>query len=477
MIKRFLEFNNCPEVRQLNSLHLQSSIVEIMGIERKEIRHSRFLNWLFSNSAINVEDSDSPVMHLLDAYVKRCVEQMRAKILTNYPFGINKNLLTKIETRSLIAKDIRVPSKEEETTGMTYCGKKGKIDLLIRGVLTDAKKSEIPFSIVIENKVDSDEHDEQTMKYFCYYTHNTKDPNAVFNNSYNDPRRNPNEVLFFIYLTPSTEDEMSKTISISCKDHFVHLSYQDIMSHVIEPVMKHDYIANVTRNNLQQYILSLGNLSLNRQSNIKTVKSTNVMAITKEHKQLAIDVWDKHHALIIDALEAKRREAWSVVLPNDDVLVEFWDNHASFISTLLSVIAGYHTNIKTRGLAQKYYYRSLESKPKCFIDDIITEPVDIAKVACEFALRYIKYYGPAKFKNPSSDLSLQLVKDSSSLGCRLPKDLFNPSTSNVKKLNYNGTVVLFNKNCWQTGSSGTQFDTLLEFIENQRFFKMKVEKA
>ena len=183
MINRFLDFNNCPKVCQLNSLHLKSSIVEIMGIERKEIRHSRFLNWLFSDSTINVNGSDSPVMHLLDAYVKRCVEQLNAGILKKLPFGITQNLLTKIETRSFIARDISVSPKEEETKGMTYDNKKGKIDLLIRGVLADANKSEIPFSIVIENKVDSDEHDEQTMKYFCYFTHDKKNRRALFNNS------------------------------------------------------------------------------------------------------------------------------------------------------------------------------------------------------------------------------------------------------------------------------------------------------
>ena len=476
MINRFLDFNNCPKVCQLNSLHLKSSIVEIMGIERKEIRHSRFLNWLFSDSTINVNGSDSPVMHLLDAYVKRCVEQLNAGILKKLPFGITQNLLTKIETRSFIARDISVSPKEEETKGMTYDNKKGKIDLLIRGVLADANKSEIPFSIVIENKVDSDEHDEQTMKYFCYFTHDKKNRRALFNNSYKDPRR-PNEVLFFIYLTPSTEDEMSNSIPISCKEHFVHISYQDIMSHVIEPVMKHDDMANATRNNIQQYILSLGNLSLNKQNNIKAAKSTNVMAITEEHKQLAIDVWNKHEKLIIDALEAKRRKVWGTNNPNDDALVAFWDNHTSFISTLLSVVAGYHPNSSTRKSAQKCYYRSLESKPKCFIDNIITEPVDIAKVACEFARRYVKYYEPKKYINPSADLSSQLVTDSSRLGCRLPIDLFNPSTSNVKKLEYNGTTVLFNKNCWQTGSSGNQFNTLLTFIQKQSFFKMTVEKA
>lgn len=488
--QKLLAFNRCPYVRQLDELHKQRPVLKVVGVDRREIRHSRFLAWMFNDNELNAGSSESTVMHLLDAYIMRFDSQQRA----TPPTTITKKTLDKIEARSLVATNVKA-SYEFPTTGMKYntgngkkAGKKkGSIDLIIRGDLKDRDEEKItPFSIVIENKVDSDEHDEQTMKYFCYMTKEDNNGNAVFEDAYKSPLRE-NEVLFFIYLTPSTEDEMKEELDIACKEHYIHLSYQDIMDYVIVPIMDRNDLTDITRDNIEQYILCLGTTSAlddvqdNEDDELAKAKakSTNVMAITKNHKELADKVWIEHQELITSALKAKRRKVWSDDMePGDDILIAFWDSHSTFISTLLSVIAGYHDNIKTRVEAKKYYDRSLESKPKCFLNEEIT---DISKVAVEFAKQYCEYYqNQPDSPTTAEELSERIIADCKRYNCdNLPKKLFNPSNlsnSKVEIIKYKGSQIRFNKNTW----SIPKFKNLLAFIailNGKGIIKMNVEKA
>lgn len=485
--QKLLAFNRCPYVRQLEKLHKQRPVLKIVGVDRREIRHSRFLAWMFNDNELNAGSSESTVMHLLDAYIMRFDSQQRA----TPPTTITKKTLDKIEARSLVATNVKA-SYEFPTTGMKYntgngkkAGKKkGSIDLIIRGDLKDRDEEKItPFSIVIENKVDSDEHDEQTMKYFCYMTGDKNQGKAEFNEEkYKCPRRDKEE-LFFIYLTPSTEDEMKKGLSITCKD-YIHLSYQDIMDYVIVPIMDRNDLTDITRDNIEQYILCLGTTSAlddvqdNEDDELAKAKakSTNVMAITKNHKELADQVWREHHQLITSALEAKRSKVWGTKT-DDDILIAFWDSHSTFISTLLSVIAGYHDKIETRVEAKKYYDCSLESKPKCFLNGEIT---DISKVAVEFAKQYCEYYqNQPNSPTTAEELSEQIIKDCKAQQCnQLPKDLFNPkpTITNVEEIGYKNSTVKFNKNCWFISN----FEKLLKFIDKlngKGIIKMNVKKA
>lgn len=201
------------------------------------------------------------------------------------------------------------------------------------------------------------------------------------------------------------------------------------------------------------------------------------MAIPRDMQNLAAQVWDKHNHLITEALQAQRKMVWAESY--DQVLVDFWQNHETLFTTLLCIVSCYHPDDNTRRHTTALYYRSLESKPKCSVNGDTAQLMDIAKVACEFAERYVKYYeSHANFTSPASDLSVQLVNDSKNLcGVALPVNLFDPKTGNTYEMSYNGQPIKFNKNCWQTGASGSQFATLLRFIEKQTFFDMKIEKV
>lgn len=461
MNREIAKFNECQQVADFIQMQEETSILEIVGVERKEVRHSKFLKWMFADRTLNVATPDSPVMHLLDKYIERMGEAL--------PYSISAELVSAIQTRSLIARNVTAET-EHATRGVTYNGMGGSIDLLIRGELADAKgRTVAPFSIVVENKVDTAEHDDQTMKYFCYMTGAVTDKAEYV--AYKSPLR-PGESVFFIYLSPSTEDEMSAPLEVACSDEFVHVSYQDVLDGVIMPLLQRDNLSAITRANLLQYINSLGKVT---QS--KSPQATRVMAIPADRQKLAVQVWEKHCHLITEALGEVRKKAWAEA--HDKVLAEFWTNHDVLFTTLLCIVSGYHPDADVRKQTTALYYRSLESKAKCTVDGDTAQPMDIAKVACVFAERYVAYYeSHANFTSPAQDLSSQLVNDSLQIGgSALPVNLFDPKTRNTYDMSYNGLPVKFNKNCWQTGASGHQFATLLSFIEKQTFFDMKVERV
>jgi hypothetical protein len=47
-----INFKNSQTTKQLRSLQNTPSLMEIYGINRKEIRHTSFLKWLFSNDCV-----------------------------------------------------------------------------------------------------------------------------------------------------------------------------------------------------------------------------------------------------------------------------------------------------------------------------------------------------------------------------------------------------------------------------------------
>lgn len=93
------KFNECPLVTDFIKMQEEASILEIIGVERKEVRHSRFLKWLLSERSLNVASPNAPVMHLLDKYIERMGKAQ--------PYSISDKMVNAIQTRSVIASRLR----------------------------------------------------------------------------------------------------------------------------------------------------------------------------------------------------------------------------------------------------------------------------------------------------------------------------------------------------------------------------------
>ena len=101
-IQRIQDFNRDSRVMKLERMFDSSSILGIVGVERREIRHSRFIEWLFNQSEINTTGNSSPIMHLLDVIVRRKSQQFKESCGV-----LDNDFCSKVNTRSIRIVSVR----------------------------------------------------------------------------------------------------------------------------------------------------------------------------------------------------------------------------------------------------------------------------------------------------------------------------------------------------------------------------------
>lgn len=211
-------------IRKIN----QNSILDIYGIARSETHHSKFLAWLFNpNESHNT--GELALRKLLNIAVRRGIEQNNQSEV----FLWVKNTVLTSATHSLTsASNVQVLT-ESYVEAQGKKGSKGRIDILIQNVELGTE----PINIVIENKIYSNEHDEQTTTYFEGIN-----------------KKHPKQKNIFLYLTPKPNWEMPKEDgpSCTCKD-FIEINYQDILTEVLTSILE-EPISSATRIAIEDYI-------------------------------------------------------------------------------------------------------------------------------------------------------------------------------------------------------------------------------
>lgn len=179
----------------------KKSMMEILGVDRDENAHSKFLAWLF-------EDKKA-----LDLLLRLLKNNEKAKAIV-HP-----------ESISPITENTKIVATNEDFF-IDNEDKKRRADILIKVT----PEHESSFYIVIENKIYSDEHDGQTDAYYDHYS-----------NLYN--KGTDNQRVTFAFLTLS--QELQKTTQIgseSLNENFIPITYQDLMSFVLEKLPSSDLL-------------------------------------------------------------------------------------------------------------------------------------------------------------------------------------------------------------------------------------------
>lgn len=144
---KIISFYNDPLYQELNAYYSKKTIFNILKIERNENRHSAFLAWLLDKN-INHGLGDEPLKKLLRfLYVKNKVNSYDSCLLSgNY---LIENL---------------VVSTEEKANGDE---KDGRIDVYLefKYRYNTNDKEEKKLCVIIENKMYTQEHEEQTKRY------------------------------------------------------------------------------------------------------------------------------------------------------------------------------------------------------------------------------------------------------------------------------------------------------------------------
>lgn len=279
-------------IRKIN----QNSILDIYGIARSETHHSKFLAWLFNpNESHNT--GELALRKLLNIAVRRGVEQ---KNQSEDFLWVKKRVLTSASLSSTSTSNVQVLT-ESYVEAQGKKGAKGRIDILVNNFALGGKT----INIIIENKIYSNEHDEQTTTYF-------EGINKKF----------PKQKNIFLYLTPKSNWEMSiqNGPSCTCKD-FIEVNYQDILTEVLTSILE-EPISSATRVAIEDYIHCITSPSIHS-------KNYNSMATDKETNEMLKKFWDANEELILAAINAFANSGETKYKGVDKVqkaITEFVDN-------------------------------------------------------------------------------------------------------------------------------------------------------
>ncbi|MFP5437761.1 MAG: PD-(D/E)XK nuclease family protein [Bacteroidia bacterium] len=263
-----IKFKNDSDFQKLENFYYSKSFSEILGVSRREISHSGFLAWLLNdNESHNL--GEFSIKKFLDIVVQFSNDKLK---------NIHSDLYNSLLTEDYEIERVFI-KPEFVIRNIGRIDIYAELNLLISNITTTVK-------LVVENKVKSLEHSDQTNTYFNHFTDASKE----------------SEIIIFIYLTPiSTLDLIDLTEpECNCKE-FIQINYQSIVDYLIEPALNQN-ISNQTENILTEYLKSLSQPSIDDE--IDGHKKELIMALGNEERKLLSSFWNKNQKLILAALYA-----------------------------------------------------------------------------------------------------------------------------------------------------------------------------
>ncbi|MDO6439602.1 PD-(D/E)XK nuclease family protein [Cyclobacterium sp. 1_MG-2023] len=264
LIKRF---NNDAIVAELSTYYSTKSFSEILGVSRKEAAHNNFLSWIFNPNESH-QIGDFAVRKLLNLIFHQS-KRDQLNLASNF-------------IDSIIVEDYEL--KEIETFAEKSVGKYGRLDILIQGEVNYSDQNQ-SFKVIIENKVGSVEHSDQTNKYFNYFE-GLKDSNCT---------------NIYVFLTPISSLDLIELDEPECTcKSFIQINYQLIADSILEPILNTN-ISGTTRYIVRDYLNSLSQPSINEDDEYKQGL---IMALGNKERELLSKFWDKNEKLILASLYA-----------------------------------------------------------------------------------------------------------------------------------------------------------------------------
>ena len=263
-----IKFKNDSDFQKLENFYYSKSFSEILGVSRREISHSSFFTWLLDSSESH-NLGDYPIKKLLDILLKQSSSLQKQNF---------KDLFNAFATDNFIIQNLNVKSEYSVRNV-------GRIDIYVE---LEIKLSEEikKVILVIENKVESRENNDQTTNYFNYF--------QQFQNNEN--------IVLYVYLTAIPTLELIELTEPECNcKEFIQINYQYLVDFLLEPALNQN-ISLRTKNIITEYLQSLSQPSLDDE--IEGQKQGLIMALGNEERKLLSNFWDKNQKLILSALYA-----------------------------------------------------------------------------------------------------------------------------------------------------------------------------
>ncbi len=233
--KQVLDLYKTTAYQKLNAYYGQSTVFNVLGIERSENRHSAFLEWLLnpkSSHGLN----DSPLKKFLALVATLASDEDKCFYYQVRQHLISGNYTLQVESikteQSIIglakAKTDEFKNVVEENDNGTFkkdANNRFDIWMLLHITFTDDIDQEQHWClpVVVENKIYSSEgnaNDQEKAQTVRYHRAVNILKNQVCATNYCQP--------LLVFLTPSGAKSPTHNA-------FVHLTYQDLLNHVIQP--------------------------------------------------------------------------------------------------------------------------------------------------------------------------------------------------------------------------------------------------
>lgn len=317
MKKQIIEFYNDPDFQRLNSYYNRTTIFNILNIERRELSHSAFLKWLFDiNGSHNL--NDEPLKKLL----RHIANADDCKNILNETEKIKvDNVINAFLIGDYTIKDFNI----ETERAVVGCENKGRIDIFANfGIFkkkdennknTEEKELKENIVLVVENKIDASESNNQTTIYSEWVKEKYK-----------------GYIPILIFLNPNGE--------YCSSNEFITISYQDILEYVIEPLLNME-TNDDTKIILEDYIVNLGQPKKQVDGDEEDNDLETILAVSKKNKETFTKLLGKYKKLLNASLVAKYNgnnllqnifgdklsSIKNDIKENDKLLSSFWDSN------------------------------------------------------------------------------------------------------------------------------------------------------
>ena len=262
-----IKFRNDVVSQKLESYYGTKSLGEIFGVGRKELAHSNFIAWLLSNQESHNLGND-PFKKFLEILVLSSRDQQS---------DTHKKIFDAIITGDLSVNDLQIVT-EKSIEGV------GRLDILIEAEVEFFEEIK-NLRVVIENKVATKEHSDQTTKYYDYFE--SLDGTSWIN--------------LYVFLTPISGIALSELEEpeCSCKE-YIQTNYQNLVDYLLEPILNKD-VSDKTKMLIREYLQTL---SQPTQNDDEEHKQELIMAIGNDERELLTHFWNRNQKLILSALYA-----------------------------------------------------------------------------------------------------------------------------------------------------------------------------
>lgn len=321
-IKRLLaEYNeNNAKNSALTEYLSQNNIFQMIGKERSELVHSRFIGNLIAGPYFRSGNTESTAMHFLDILLKRCAMQDMQCDISKLEMGImtRKSGISIIDMKTEYALSKYIEDNNLSEDYILHQFEDYKEHPLFEKLIDNVKKSKLDLyikmkvgenaehgsgrtvEIFIENKVGCKQNDfrldkstviKQTDKYY-----------RVCSKRENAGKGNRNLQLF-VYLSPVSKRELNNAKDADVNPNFIQINYQDIQNQVIEPLLDDPCLSEQLRMRLADYVNCLELPSLPDSEDASAVKSLSIMATSiREQKLVKEYMNDTVNAALLEAV-------------------------------------------------------------------------------------------------------------------------------------------------------------------------------